>query len=136
MTPIVLPAFVRSLPASPSPGPPPEGAERAAPAAGPPEDRSVDFVVSNARRDRCRTVLNPSGWNLESYALNPVVGYGHAPLRAPTHPDEILGRGRVWLEGDALIGRVTFDPPDVNPLAEKVFRKVLLGSLNAASVAF
>ena len=106
---------------------------------GPPE-RSLDFVISNGLRDRYRTVLNPHGWLLDGYSRNPVVGYGHSLLRAPSggaqNPDEVIGRGSVWLDGAALIGRVTFDPPDVNPLAEKIYRKVLLGSLNAASVSF
>jgi hypothetical protein len=104
-----------------------------------PEDRTVQFVISDATRDRCRSVLNPRGWSLENFNRNPVVGYQHTLWgdgRRPPSPDDVLGVGRAWLEGEVLVGSVTFDPADVNPLAEKVLRKLRLGSLRAASVGF
>jgi hypothetical protein len=52
------------------------------------------------------------------------------------NPDDVLGPGRAFLEGDKLIGAVTFETKDINPLAEKIFRKVLNGTLRATSVGF
>jgi len=42
----------------------------------------------------------------------------------------------VWLVYSLLICSVRCDPPSVDPLAEKIFRKILLGSLRATSVGF
>lgn len=102
--------------------------------------RTVEFVISNAARDRHRTVLNPAGWDLRNYERNGIVGYQHnvygGDMCVPDNPDNVIGRGSAYLEGDNLIGRVTFEPADLNPLAEKVFRKVLFGSLRATSVGF
>jgi hypothetical protein len=98
------------------------------------ETRTVEFIISTPERDRHRTVLNPNGWNLDSYNRNGIVGYQHQ-VRSD-NPDFILGKGEAFLEGDNLIGRVTFEPAEINPLAEKIFRKVLHGTLKATSVGF
>lgn len=103
------------------------------------ETREVEFVISTPARDRHHTVLNPRRWVLEPYNRNPVVGYQHnlyGDLCNPPNPDDVIGSGRVWLEGDRLIGAVRFEPAELNPLAEKVFRKVLAGTLRATSVGF
>jgi hypothetical protein len=52
------------------------------------------------------------------------------------NPDDVLGPGRAYLEKDLLIGEVTFETKDINPQAEKIFRKVLNGTLRATSVGF
>lgn len=105
------------------------------------ETRRVEFTLSTATRDSHGTVMNQQAWDLERYAQNPVVSYQHSihgdPCLAPD-PDSVIGISEVWLEdtpkGRALIGAVTFEPEDLNPLAEKLFRKVLHGTLRAASV--
>jgi hypothetical protein len=98
------------------------------------ETRTVEFIISTPERDRHRTVLRPQGWNLESYNRNGIVGYQHQVHS--DNPDNIIGRGEAFMEGDNLIGRVTFEPAEINPLAEKIFRKVLHGTLKATSVGF
>lgn len=104
------------------------------------ETRTVQFVISNSTRDRHRTVLNPAKWQLENFNRNGIVGYQHNVygdgLCSGPNPDDVIGRGRAFLEGDQLIGEVVFEPADINPLAEKIFRKVLFGSLRATSVGF
>jgi len=104
------------------------------------ETRTIDFVISNATRDRHRTVLNPAGWDLRNFERNGIVGYQHnvygGDMCVPDNPDNVIGRGSAFLEGDQLIGRVAFEPADLNPLAEKIFRKVLFGSLRMTSVGF
>jgi hypothetical protein len=104
------------------------------------ETRTVQFVISNSTRDRHRTVLNPSKWQLDNFNRNGIVGYQHNVygdgMCDGPNPDDVIGRGRAFLEGDQLIGEVVFEPAEINPQAEKIFRKVLFGSLRATSVGF
>jgi hypothetical protein len=50
------------------------------------------------------------------------------------NPDTIIGTSRVFQDGDALIGEVTFEREGNNPLADKVFNKMNDGILKMASV--
>jgi hypothetical protein len=104
------------------------------------ETRTVEFIISSADRDRHRTVVNMKGWDLENFNLNPIVGYQHNVygdnMCTPDNPDNVLGPGRAFFEGDKLIGEVTFETKEINPLAEKIFQKVLNGTLRATSVGF
>lgn len=103
------------------------------------ETRTVSFVISNATKDRHGTVLNPKKWDLKNYRKNPVVAYAHniyGGLFSEPNPDMLLGSSKVKVEGDELIGEVTFETEDVNPLAEKIFKKILSGTIRGASVGF
>jgi hypothetical protein len=51
-------------------------------------------------------------------------------------PDYVIGRGVAGFDGNLLIGDTIFEPKEINELAEKVFRKVLFGSLRSTSVSF
>lgn len=103
------------------------------------ENRTVEFIISTNDKDRHGTVLNMQNWDLTNYNLNGIVGYNHE-VYSTTNPDLILGVGKAYVEGEGddakLIGQVTFETEDVNPLAEKIFRKVLNGTLRATSVGF
>lgn len=96
------------------------------------ENRQVEFVISTEAVDSYGTVFKLDGWSFERYNPNPVVVYAH-DTHSPD-PDVIVGTSVVRIEGDAVIGTVTFEPADINPLAEKVFRKTQLGTLRMASV--
>lgn len=98
------------------------------------ENRTVEFVISSEAMDRHRTIIKSDGWRFDNYRNNPVVLYGHKSQS--DNPDMVLGIGRVWQEDGKTIGEVTFEEPEINPLAEKVFRKIQNGSLNATSVGF
>ncbi|RZK25912.1 MAG: hypothetical protein EOO57_24360, partial [Hymenobacter sp.] len=104
------------------------------------QTRTVQFVISNSTRDRHRTVLDPTKWQLDNFNRNGIVGYQHNVygdgMCDGPNPDDVIGKGRAFLEGDQLIGEVTFEPAEINPQAEKIFRKVLFGSLRATSVGF
>jgi hypothetical protein len=108
------------------------------------ETRTVRFVISTDGKDRHRTVLNMKGWQLDNFNRNPIVGYQHNVygdnMCVPPNPDDVLGPARAWVEkvGDreVLMGEVTFEKAEINPQAEKVFRKVLNGTLRATSVGF
>lgn len=97
------------------------------------ESRQAEFVISSEAVDRHRTVFKLDGWNLENYNRNSVVTYNHS-LRSE-NPDNIIGTSEVFVEGNELIGRVTFESEDINPLAEKIRKKVNAGTLKMASIA-
>jgi len=104
------------------------------------EDRTAEFIISTATRDRHKTVLNPEGWDLDNYRKNPIVAYDHEAygggLFTGHDPDNIIGTSEVFMEDGNLIGRVTFEPEEVNPKAEKIFRKVQIGTFRSTSVGF
>ena len=104
------------------------------------ENRTVEFIISDNSIDRHESRINMKGWDLERFNLNPIVGYQHQVygdnMCFPDNPDNVLGPGRAYMENDKLIGSVTFETKDINPLAEKIFRKVLNGTLRATSVGF
>jgi hypothetical protein len=94
--------------------------------------RTIPFVIASATRDRHKTVVNMRNWQLENYRNNPIVGYQHdlyGNLFRPANPDSVIGHSRIKQDGQYLIGYV-------NPLAEKIFKKVKFGSIRAASSSF
>lgn len=108
------------------------------------EDRTVQFVISDDSKDRHGTVMNMDGWDLDNFNRNGIVGYQHdvyggGMCKGPD-PDSVLGKGRAWLEdapqGRVLMGEVEFEPKEINELADKVYKKVLHGTLKATSVGF
>ena len=106
-------------------------------ALGEEDSRTVEFVISNETTDRHGTVFMADGWNLDQYRNNPIVAYQHQTtggLFTGDNPDTIIGTSEVRLEGTQLIARATFEPAEINPLAEKIYRKILAGTLRAASV--
>ena len=102
------------------------------------DDRTVPFILSTPARDRHHTVANQEGWDLNHYLANPIVGFMHDVY---WDADNVIGKstrigtedidGRLCLTADAY-----FETADVNLLADKVYRKLLLGTLSSASVGF
>lgn len=104
------------------------------------ESRKVTFIASTYAKDRHGTVVNQKGWDLERFNSNPITGYQHnvygdAMCTAPD-PDDVLGPARAYVEGDNLMVEIDFETADLNPKADKIFRKVKNGSLRAVSVGF
>lgn len=104
------------------------------------ETRTIPFIISDTSKDRHNTIFSAGGWELDAYRRNNIVGYMHSvyggTLISNADPDMVIGKGRVFFEGDKLIGDTTFEPEKTNPLAEKIFRKVLFGSLRSCSQSF
>lgn len=104
------------------------------------ETRTIPFTISTETRDRHKTVLKSDKWILDNYKRNPIVGYAHAihgGMFVDPNPDMVIGKStNIRVEGKELIADVTFEPAEINPLAEKIFQKVKFGSLRCASVGF
>lgn len=96
------------------------------------ETRSAEFIISSEAVDRHGTVFKMDGWDLETYNRNPIVCYNHRSHGE--NPDTIIGTSEVFRDGEYLVGRVTFEDAEDNPLAEKVWRKVNKGILKMSSV--
>lgn len=95
-------------------------------------ERTAQFVISTESIDRHGTSFKLDGWDLATYDRNPIVGYNHEV--SGSNPDTIIGTSRVFRDGEALIGEVTFEREGNNPLADKVFNKMQDGILKMASV--
>lgn len=96
------------------------------------KSRTAEFVISTEAVDTYGTVFKASGWDLTRYEKNPIVAYGHRTWS--DNPNMIIGTSEVRIEDGQLIGKVTFEPEDVNPTAETIWRKVQAGTLRMASV--
>lgn len=105
------------------------------------DSRTFQFVISTETKDRHGTIIKMDAWKLDNYNKNPVVAYMHQTDKGvfsstDANPDTILGPGRAFVENGQLIGEVTFEDFDTNPLADKIMKKVISGSLRATSVGF
>ncbi len=109
-------------------------ATRAAIPADVEETRTLEFVASDNTRDSYGTVLPVDKWDLDRFNKNGLITYQHQYYSGD--PDSVIGRGEARVEGKKLIVRVKFEDAELNPLAEKVFRKLLAGTLNGVSVSF
>ena len=96
------------------------------------KNRTAEFVISTEAVDTYGTVFKASGWDLTRYDKNPIVAYGHRTWS--DNPDMIIGTSEVRIEDGQLIGKVTFETEDVNPTAERIWKKVQAGTLRMASV--
>lgn len=96
------------------------------------KNREAEFVISTETADTYGTVFKMSGWNLERYEKNPIVAYGHRTWS--DNPDMIIGTSEVFVDGEQLIGKVRFESEEVNPTAEKIWKKVQNGTLRMASI--
>lgn len=99
------------------------------------EDRTIEFIISDGSVDAHGSILTPGGWDLSRFEKNGIFSYQHN-VENEQNPDYILGPATAHIEGDKLIGRGTFETADINPLADKIFKKVKNGTLKAVSVGF
>lgn len=102
------------------------------------ESRTITFVASDGSRDTAHTVLDPEAWDLSRFEKNPIIGYNHQVYGAwdTKDVDFVIGKGRAYVEDRKLLVDITFEPKSINELAEKVFQKILFGSISCVSVGF
>lgn len=98
-------------------------------------ERRMTFVASDATRDSYGTVLLPDGWELDRFNKNPIIGYMH-DVHYASDPDAVIGKGRAYVEDERLMVDVEFEPEGMNEKADKVWKKLEFGTLNAVSVGF
>lgn len=106
------------------------------------QSRTITFIASTPNKDRDGDITNSKGWQLDNFIKNPVIGYQHQVvshgLCITPDPDDIIGVGknlRLDEEGKLLVD-ISFEDKETNPKADKIFRKVLNGTLSAVSVGF
>lgn len=106
------------------------------------ETRTVTFVISDETLDRDGEILKADGCRVDHYNNNPVVLYHH-DSGGPgwfgdrkVNPDAVVGYAAVYRDGDQWLADITLEPGDINPDADKVFKKIKFGSLRAVSVGF
>ena len=103
------------------------------------DDRTIDFVISDESRDRHNSIIPVKSWDLKSFRDSPIAGWSHrvyGGFETPD-PDNFIGRwSDIRTEGGELVGSLIFEDKETNPLADKLFRKVRNGTLNAVSVGF
>jgi len=83
--------------------------------------------------------LKSDRWDFNNYKKNPIVGYMHnvhGSMFGGDDPDDVIGKADIYQDGKMTIGRVTFEPKEINEKADKIYQKIKFGSLNAASVGF
>ena len=96
--------------------------------------RTIPFVFSDESRDTYGTVLSADKWDLKRFNRIGVAFYNHNGRSSD--PDQTIGTAKARVEGKKLVGEITFENGDINPIAEKIFQKVLNGTLRCVSVGF
>lgn len=97
------------------------------------------FRANDAEFDRYQDRLNVAGWKLDAFNQNPVILFNHDAgtggcLGLGDKRTLPIGKGKAYVEGDALFVDVEFDQED--EFARKVEQKVAGGYLNAVSVRY
>lgn len=112
------------------------------------ETRTISFVASTSTEDRHGTVLNQANWDLANFNSNPIIGYQHnvygGDMCNAADPDDVIGKGVATVVSSTRSAEseqqldidITFEPKELNEKADKIFRKILNGTLNAVSVGF
>lgn len=94
-------------------------------------DRTVDFVLSNAAIDSCGDTIKADGWRLDRYRRNNRVLWAHDNDIPP-----IANGIDVHIADGMLKGTADFVPHDLWPFADTIFRFIKAGFLSAVSVGF
>lgn len=102
-------------------------------------DRVREFIISTSRKDGHGTIVPHDKWDIEDYNRAGAFYYQHqtgSGWFTDANPDNALGPATARVEGDRLIGSGTFEPKELNELAEKIMGKVDFGTMRATSVGF
>lgn len=106
--------------------------------------REITFVIASeatGRNHRNGFVYNWDNWQLDSFNANPIVGYQHNVwgdnMCSAPNPDDVIAKATAWKDtfrgSRVIMSKATFEPAEINPTAEKVFQKIIFGSLNSSS---
>jgi HK97 family phage prohead protease len=93
--------------------------------------RRIRFCFSDNSVDRYGDTVNSAGWELANFRTNPVALWAHQSDEPP------IGRAsNVGLEGNRLMGDITFADANTYAFADTIYRLYVGGFLNAVSVGF
>lgn len=91
---------------------------------------SFEWTFSSYDVDRCMERVDPDGWELENYRMNPVVLWAHdATIPA-------IGYAESVEKGEDLTGRVVFNEKEFDEFAWGIAQRVKYGSIRSGSVGF
>ena len=93
--------------------------------------RSMHFLISTDAVDRDNDVLDPKGWQLDSYKANPIVAFAHDYKSLPIAKCTSIVTTPKGLEATA-----EFPPKGVHAFADTVYDMLKAGFLSATSVGF
>lgn len=107
--------------------------------------RTITFTIAAEKTGtahRNKFIYNWDNWELSKFNANPIVGYQHNVygdnMCLAPNPDDVIAKATAGIDTfqgyKVLVSDATFEPAELNQTAEKVFRKILWGSLNASSV--
>lgn len=96
-----------------------------------PDNRVIEFIISDESVDRMDDRVMVEGWELEPFNANPVVLFAHDNWSPP------VGRGlATFVQGTQLVSRAQFMPQDLYPFSYMLFRMYMGGYMRAVSVGF
>lgn len=106
--------------------------------------REITFTIaaeSTGKAHRNKFVYNWSNWQLDNYNANGVVFYQHQgygdDFFIKSEPDDVIAKAEAWIDTfqgqKVLMSKAVFEPQELNATADKVFRKIIFGSLRSAS---
>ena len=95
-----------------------------------------NVVVSTGDANRNGWKANSTAIDLTQYKANPILLWNHEGHGAGVDPDVVIGTTglSVRVEGDKIVADLTFEDAHINPLAEKVYRKMLAKTIRSTSI--
>jgi|CXWL01.1.fsa_nt_gi HK97 family phage prohead protease len=94
-------------------------------------DGQYTVVVSTDAVDRDKDIIDPQGWRLANFRLNPIVLWQHRRDLPP------IGKAPdIRVSGSRLIATMECPPAGVSPLADEINGLMAAGFLHSASVGF
>lgn len=96
-----------------------------------PDNRVLEFCISDESVDRMNDTIAVDGWELEAYQKNPVVLFAHDNWSPP------VGRSIATFAQDGrLMSRAQFMPQELYPFSYMLYRMYEQGYMRATSVGF
>ena len=95
------------------------------------DDRTARFVASDESVDRYGDIIVARGWDTQHFKTNPQFLFGHDSSALP------IGKVvKTWVEGTRFMADVEFAPEGMDDFADKTYKFLKAGFLNAVSVGF
>lgn len=92
-------------------------------------ERQIRVIASDARPDRAKDVMVPSGCQIENYKRNNIVLADHDPTKP-------IGNAKIEVKADRVEALITFAPAGVSVKADEYCALAKAGVIKAVSVGF